>query len=68
MNDYVNFPNLEELKPELPVSFSFWIKYTSDSNLDRAVFNTSFEEDINSGVFFTSSQATNRYALGFGNR
>ena len=67
VNDYVNFPNLEELKPELPVSFSFWIKYTSDSNQDRAVFNTSFEEDVNSGVFFTSSQATNQYGLGFGN-
>ncbi|NEN22722.1 LamG domain-containing protein [Cryomorpha ignava] len=66
-NDYVNFPNIAALKPELPVSFSFWIKYTSDSNQDRAVFNTSFEEDENSGVFFTSGAATNQYAVGFGN-
>ncbi len=67
VNDYVNFPNLEALKPELPVSFSFWIKYTSNSYQDRAVFDTSFEEDLNSGVFLTSSASTSQYALGFGN-
>ena len=42
INDFIDFPNLSELKPELPVSFSFWIKYESDFVTDRVVFNTSF--------------------------
>lgn len=65
-NDYVNFPNLDELKPDLPVSFSFWIKYDSPSFQDRAVFNTSFEENVNTGVFLTSRSSQNTYAMGYG--
>ena len=66
VNDYLNFPNLDELKPDLPVSFSFWIKYESDSFFDRAVFNTSFEENVNSGVYLSSASALNTYAIGYG--
>lgn len=65
-NDFVNFPNLDELKPELPVSFSFWIKYNSESALDRVVFNTSFEEDVNTGVYLTSRSLQGTYAVGYG--
>src|SRR5690606_2941820 len=44
-NSFIDLPNLAALKPQLPVSFSFWIKYDSSDYQDRAVFNTSFEED-----------------------
>ena len=27
IDDFIDLPNLTELKPDLPVSFSFWIKY-----------------------------------------
>lgn len=66
VDSYINFPNVSELKPDLPVSFSFWIKYDSDLYTDREVFNTSFEEDISSGVFFNSTQSTGNFAIAFG--
>lgn len=66
INDYIGLPNLSQLKPNLPVSFSFWIKYDGNSNEDRAVFNTSFEEDISAGVCFTSQNITGKYAVGYG--
>ncbi|MFD2823060.1 LamG domain-containing protein, partial [Lacinutrix iliipiscaria] len=66
VNDYINFPNTAQLKPELPISFSFWIKYESFSLDDREVFNTSFEEDRNTGVFFNSQASTGNYAINFG--
>ncbi|WP_435133998.1 T9SS type B sorting domain-containing protein [Formosa sp. A9] len=66
INDYVNFPNIQELKPDLPVSFSFWIRYDSNSSEDREVFNTSFEEDRNTGVFFNSQASTGNYAVNYG--
>ncbi len=67
INDYINFPNLDALKPELPVSFSFWIKYESDDYQDCEVFTTSYEDDVNSGVYFNSQSSTNKYAVNFAN-
>ncbi|WP_299675621.1 LamG-like jellyroll fold domain-containing protein [uncultured Dokdonia sp.] len=66
VNDYINFPNIEALKPELPVSFSFWIRYDSENPNDRDVFNTSFEEDVNTGVYFNSQQSTGNFAINYG--
>ncbi len=67
IDDFIELPNLLNLKPELPLSFSFWIKYSSSDYEDRAVFNTSFEEDVNSGVFLTTQSSTGKYAVGYGN-
>lgn len=66
IDSFIDFPNLPELKPDLPVSFVFWVKYDSDLYTDRELFNTSFEEDISSGVFFNSQQATGRFTISFG--
>ena len=67
IDDYVNFPNLTVLKPNLPVSFSFWINYTSDTFNNQVVFNTSFEENHCTGVWFNSSLSNNGHAANFGN-
>ncbi|QAA81729.1 T9SS type A sorting domain-containing protein [Aequorivita sp. H23M31] len=65
-NSFVDLPNVQELKPQLPVSFSFWIKYDSSNYQDRAVFNTSFEEDISSGIFFNAEAVSGKYGVSFG--
>lgn len=66
INDYINLPNIEALKPNLPVSFSFWIRYDSENPNDRDVFNTSFEEDVNTGIYFNSQQSTGNFAVNYG--
>ena len=66
LDSFIDFPNLEVLKPQLPVSFSFWIKYDSSDYRDRALFNTSFEEDISSGIFFNAQAASGRYSIAYG--
>lgn len=66
INDYINFPNIDVLKPDLPLSFAFWIRYDSNSPNDRDVFNTSFEDNRNTGVFFNSQQSTGNYAINYG--
>ena len=66
LNDFIDLPNVSELKPDLPVSFSFWIKYDSEDYQDRSVFNTSFENDRSSGVFFNTQIASGNYAVNFG--
>ncbi len=66
IDDYINLPNLTALKPNLPVSFSFWIRYDSEGANDRDVFNTSFEEDVNTGIYFNSQQSTGNFAVNYG--
>jgi hypothetical protein len=66
VDDFISLPNLNALKPDLPLSFSFWIKYDSLLYTDRAVFNTSFEEDVDSGVYFNSQATTGNIAINFG--
>ena len=66
LDDYIEFPNISELKPDLPVSFSFWINYDSNDWEDREVFNTSFEEDRNTGIFFNSQASTGNYGISYG--
>lgn len=66
VNSFIDFPNLAVLKPQLPVTFSFWIRYDGNNYQDRAVFNTSFEEDISSGIFFNAEAGTGKYGVSFG--
>lgn len=66
IDDYINFPNLNELKPDLPVSFSFFIKYDTLSYEDSTVFNTSFEEDVNTGIYMNIQSSTGQYQVSFG--
>ena len=66
IDSFIDLPNLPALKPQLPVSFSFWIKYDNGNYEDKAVFNTSFEEDRSSGIYFNSQISTGNYAINFG--
>ncbi len=65
-SSFIDLPNVESLKPEFPVSFAFWVRYDSDNVEDRALFNTSFEEDVSSGIYFTSGVANGNFGIGFG--
>ena len=66
INSFVDLPNIPKLKPQLPVSFSFWIKYDSNDYQDRAVFNTSFDDDISSGIYFNAQISNGNYAINYG--
>lgn len=66
VDDYIEFPNSNILKPQLPVSFSFWIKYDETDANHCVVFNTSFEDNRCAGVFFTIQNSTKRYSVGYG--
>lgn len=66
VNDFIEFPNSYILKPQLPVSFSFWIKYDDVEAENCVVFNTSFEENRSVGVHFNIQNSTKRYSVGYG--
>lgn len=66
IDDYIEFPNITELKPDLPVSFSFFIKYDDLEYENSTVFNTSFEEDVNSGIYMNIQSSTGKYQISYG--
>jgi len=66
INNYINFPNIIELKPDLPVSFSFWINYSDLTYENSTVFNTSFEENVNSGVYMNIQSSSSKYQISYG--
>ncbi|WP_157454346.1 LamG-like jellyroll fold domain-containing protein [Crocinitomix catalasitica] len=66
ISDFISMPNLAELKPNLPITIAFWLKHEDLYYEYASVFNTSFQDDVNSGLFFTISNATHEYAVGYG--
>lgn len=66
IDNYILFPNVEKLKPELPLSFSFWVKYDSMDGDYAYLLSTSFEYDRSSGVYFNTQMSTDKYAVNYG--
>lgn len=67
IDDFIELPNSPLLKSNLPISISFWINYSSEDYKDRDLFNTSFEENKSSGIWFNSQSTTGKYSVSFGN-
>jgi hypothetical protein len=47
---YMDLPGVADLKPQLPVSFSFWVK-ADDVSLPTAMFTTDYQQNNYHGVF-----------------
>lgn len=65
-NDYIEFPNISTLKPDLPVSFSFWVKYDVIEGNFNYILNTSHEEGVSSGVYFNTEKETGKFSVNYG--
>jgi len=50
-NEYIDFPNDPQLKPALPVSFSFYVKFNDLQPENTVIFTTDFDEMAHTGVW-----------------
>jgi hypothetical protein len=57
INEYIEFPLIADLKPDLPVSFSFWIKLEDLSPTKTVFVTTDFAQDNHSGVWMNMSSS-----------
>lgn len=64
-DEYIDFPNNNELKPQLPVSFYFWVKLDNIQPENTVLFTTDFDEDNHSGVWMNLS-STGRISINYG--
>lgn len=66
VDDFIEFPNSNILKPDLPVSISMYVK-REDLGADNCVlFNTSFEDNRSCGVYANIQNSTTKYSVAYG--
>lgn len=58
-NDYILLPNSNQLKPNFPLSFSFWVKPASLNQLKSGFFSTSPDGSNHSGCDINMSSTNN---------
>lgn len=58
-NDFIEMPNVPQLKPELPISISFWANLESLSQLDNQFFSTSPVNGNYAGCAFNTTSNGN---------
>lgn len=51
VDEYIDFPNVSELEPELPVSISLWVKFDDLGATKSTVFTTDFAQNNHSGIW-----------------
>lgn len=65
LSEYINFPNVSALKPQLPISYSFWAKL-DNVNATKTVFVANcFSQDNHAGVWMNGSGA-GKLAINYG--
>ncbi len=66
VNEYIDLPNLEEFKPELPITVSFWVNF-EDLNVTKTfVFTNDFTENLNTGINLSLTSANPNIAIAYG--
>ncbi len=65
-NDYIELPNVSQLKPGLNISISFWAKLESLNQLDNQFFSTSSSSHYSGCTFNTTSTGTGGLNIGYG--
>lgn len=53
VNEFIDLPNDLKLKPELPVSFSFWVKLDDLQPESSTFFSTDFAQNNHTGVWMS---------------
>lgn len=58
-NNYIDLPNDPALKPSLPVSLAFWVKFDDNDPIHSTVICTDFAQDNHTGVWVSRSSSGN---------
>ena len=66
IDEYIDLPNIVALKPQLPITISFWVYFDDLEVTKTFMFTTDFEQDINSGVNMSLTSPKSSFAVAFG--
>lgn len=65
VNQYIDLPNVQALKPPLPISYSAWVKFNSLPTTGNVMFTNNFAQDNHSGVWMQVA-STGELAICYG--
>ncbi len=65
VDQFIDLPDTMALKPELPVSFSFWVKFYDLDPTNAVIFTTDFANTTHSGVWMNLS-STGYMSISYG--
>lgn len=54
-SEFIEFPNVSELKPELPISYSAWVKFNSLPSTGNVIVTNNFAQNNHSGAWLQVS-------------
>jgi hypothetical protein len=57
LNQYIGFPNVSLLKPDLPITVSMWVYFNDLDPLKSVFFNSCFAQDNYAGIVMNRSQS-----------
>lgn len=63
---FISLPNNPDLKPQLPLSISFWVKIDDVNNFNE-FFTNDYKEDTFSGVFINLNPSNQKVQVSIGN-
>ncbi len=66
IDEYIDLPNIAELKPQLPITISFWVYFDDLEVTKTFMFTTDYEQNINSGVNMSLTSPKSSFAVAFG--
>lgn len=66
IDEYIDLPNIPQLKPQLPVTLSFWVYFDDLEVTKTFMFTTDFAQNINSGVNMSLTSPKSSFAVAFG--
>lgn len=55
VNEFIDLPNVSELKPQLPITVSFWIKFDEIAGDQTTEFTNDFATDNHTGIWINTS-------------
>lgn len=65
VDEFIDLPNVSELKPSFPISYSVWVKFNSLPSYGNVMFTNNFAIDNHSGVWMQAgSNSTLTIAYG----
>lgn len=66
VDEYIDFPNVLELKPQLPVTISFWVYFDNLEVTKTFMFTTDFAQNLNTGINMSLTSDKSSFAVAIG--
>ena len=66
IDEFIDMPDDDKLKPQLPITFAFWVNFEDIEVTKTFVFTTDYAQDTHTGINLSMTSASNNIAIAYG--